>query len=170
MQVAWSEFISAFRNIVRQYRRSLFGISAVAFGVIALLLAAGFVEWIFWASREGTIQAGLGHIHIIRPGYLEDGQADPNRFLMPDNSAQLSAIEALPAVRTVAPRVAFTGLISRGETTLSFMGEGDKHAPSSWATEGRPGIHRRAQRSVMDPEAAPLHGLSRMTASLIRAS
>lgn len=124
MQVAWSEFISAFRNIVRQYRRSLFGISAVAFGVIALLLAAGFVEWIFWASREGTIQAGLGHIHVMRPGYLEDGQADPNRFLMPDNSAQLSAIEALPAVRTVAPRVAFTGLISRGETTLSFMGEG----------------------------------------------
>jgi putative ABC transport system permease protein len=102
----WSEFISAFRNIVRQYRRSLFGISAVAFGVIALLLAAGFVEWIFWASREGTIQEGLGHIHVMRPGYLEDGQADPNRFLMPDNSAQLSAIEALPAVRTVAPRVA----------------------------------------------------------------
>jgi hypothetical protein len=30
------------------------------------------------------------------------------------------------------------------------------YAPSSWATEGRPGIHRREPRSTMDPGAAPL--------------
>lgn len=128
MQVAWSEFwsefLNAFRNIVRQYRRSLFGISAVTFGVIALLLTAGFVEWIFWAAREGTIEEGLGHIHIMRTGYLEEGQADPYKYLMPEKSAQIAAIEKLPAIRTAAPRIAFTGLISRGETTLSFIGEG----------------------------------------------
>ncbi|MEF8716963.1 MAG: FtsX-like permease family protein [Candidatus Accumulibacter necessarius] len=128
MQVAcsefWSEFLTAFRNVVRQYRRSLFGISAVAFGVIALLLTAGFVEWIFWAAREGTIEEGLGHIHIMRPGYLEHGQADPYKYLMPEKSAEISAIERLSAVRTAAPRVGFTGLISHDETTLSFIGEG----------------------------------------------
>lgn len=120
----WSEFLNAFRNIVRQYRRSLFGISAVAFGVIALLLTAGFVEWIFWAAREGTIEEGLGHIHVMRPGYLENGQADPYRYLTPESALQVPAIEKLPAVRTAAPRVAFTGLVSHGETTLSFIGEG----------------------------------------------
>lgn len=120
----WSELLNAFRNIVRQYRRSLFGISAVAFGVIALLLTAGFVEWIFWAAREGAIEVGLGHIHIMRPGYLENGQADPYKYLMAESELQVPAIEKLPAVRTAAPRVAFTGLVSHGETTLSFIGEG----------------------------------------------
>ena len=83
MHFGWLEFLYAFRNITRQYRRSLFGIAAVSFGVVALLLAAGFIEWIFWASREGTIQAGLGHVHVMRPGYLKDGQADPWHYLLP---------------------------------------------------------------------------------------
>ncbi len=142
LQAVYSEFVSAFRNIVRQYRRSLFGISAVAFGVIALLLSAGFVEWIFWAAREGAIEEGLGHIHIVRPGYLENGQSDPFKYLMPENSAQISAIEKLPYVRTAAPRIGFNGLISHGETTLSFLGEGvspEKErvlSPSLLITEG----------------------------------
>ena len=73
VQSTWLDYLNAFRNVMRQYRRSLFGISAVAFGVTALTLAAGFIEWIFWATREGTIQTGLGHIHVMRPGYLEAG-------------------------------------------------------------------------------------------------
>ncbi len=120
----WSEFLSAFRNIVRQYRRSLFGISAVAFGVIALLLTGGFIEWIFWAAREGTIEEGLGHIHVMRRGYLENGQADLYKYLMPDKQPQVVAIEKQPGIRVAAPRVAFNGLVSHGETTLSFIGEG----------------------------------------------
>ncbi len=124
MHLAWLEFLTAFRNVTRQYRRSLFGIAAVAFGVIALLLAAGFIEWVFWASREGAIQAGLGHVHVMRQGYLQDGQADPWRFLMPKQSPEMEAVEGMPHVRTVAPRLALAGLISHGEATVSFLGEG----------------------------------------------
>lgn len=128
MQIVWSrfwlEFLNAFRNIVRQHRRSLFGISAVAFGVIALLLTGGFIEWIFWAAREGAIEEGLGHIHIMRPGYRENGQADLYKYLMSGDLALIAAVEQLPGVRVVAPRISFNGLLSRGETTLSFIGEG----------------------------------------------
>ncbi len=124
MHSALLEYLNALRNVTRQYRRSLFGISAVAFGVIALLLAAGFIEWIFWASREGTIQAGLGHIHVVRPGYLSEGQADPLRFVIPQEMKERAAIEHFPTVRTLAPRLAFNGLISHGDATISFVGEG----------------------------------------------
>lgn len=143
VQVAWAEFTNAFRNIVRQYRRSLFGISAVAFGVVAMLLTAGFVEWIFWAAREGTIEEGLGHIHIMQPGYLANGQADPYKYLMEEKSVRVSGIEELTAVRTAAPRIGFAGLISRNETTLSFIGEGVSPererilSPSLQITEGQ---------------------------------
>ncbi len=120
----WPEYINAFRNVTRQYRRSLFGISAVAFGVVALTLAAGFIEWIFWATREGTIQSGLGHVHVMRPGYLDGGQADPLKYLLPHESPLEQAIGSFPTVRLLAPRLAFTGLMSHGEATISFIGEG----------------------------------------------
>jgi hypothetical protein len=107
VKFAWLEYLNAFRNVTRQYRRSLFGVSAVAFGVVALILAAGFIEWIFWATREGAIQTGLGHVHVMRPGYLDGGQADPLKYLLPQDSPHIEAIRKFPTVRAVAPRLAF---------------------------------------------------------------
>lgn len=138
MQLAWQEYLSAFRNVTRQYRRTLFGISAVTFGVVALLLTAGFIEWIFWAGRDGAIKTGLGHIQVMRPGYLEGGQADPLSYLMPQNPEQMEAVAHFPKVRTFAPRIAFTGLISHGETTISFIGEGGIPEAEQQISEGMP--------------------------------
>lgn len=120
----WVDYLTAFRNITRQYRRSLLGIAAVTFGVMALILAAGFIEWIFWATREGAIQSGLGHIHVVQAGYLENGTADPMRYLLPSSSEASRAIEHFPRVRTIAPRLSFSGMISHGEATISFIAEG----------------------------------------------
>ena len=124
MQLIWLEYRNAFRNITRQYRRSLFGVSAVAFGVVALTLAAGFIEWVLWATGEGTIQSGVGHVHVVRKGYLDDGQADPLKYLLPQDSALEKAVDGFPMVRVATPRLAFTGLMSHGEATISFIGEG----------------------------------------------
>ena len=120
----WVEYRGALRNITRQYRRSLIGILAVTFGVVSLILATGFIEWIFWASREGAIQTGLGHIHVVRPGYLENGQADPMRYLLPLSAAEKEALGKFPKVRTIAPRLSFNGMVSHDEATISFVGEG----------------------------------------------
>ena len=108
----------------RHRTRSLIALAVVAFGVVALLLAGGFLEWIFWATREGAIQNGLGHIRVMRPGYLDSGAADPLAYLLPESSPELSALEKNPQVKVVASRLAFGGLISHRETTLSFLGEG----------------------------------------------
>jgi putative ABC transport system permease protein len=113
----------AARSVLRHRRRTLIAAGAVAFGVVALVLAGAFIEWIFWATREGTIQQGLGHIHVARKGFHEHGMADPRRFLLPGQSEVLAALLASPRVRTVAPRLSHSGLISKGDTTLSFLGE-----------------------------------------------
>jgi len=97
---------------------------AVAFGVIALILAGAFVEWIFWATREGTIYAGLGHIQVARAGFRDSGPADLERFRLPLKSALLDSLRGDSAVRAVAPRLSFSGLVSHGDTTISFLGEG----------------------------------------------
>jgi len=119
-----TDALLALRNVLRQRRRSLIGVAAVAFGVIALLLAAGFIEWIFWGMREGTIRSRLGHVQIAVKGYLEKGIADPFAYLLPADSPAKASTAELPGVRTLAPRLAFSGLASVGDATLSFLGEG----------------------------------------------
>jgi len=119
-----ADLFLALRNVLRQKRRSAVAISAVGFGVVALILAAGFIEWIYQAMREDTIHSHLGHAQIVRPGYLDSGMADPFAYLLPAAPDELKTIESLPHVRTVAPRLAFSGLISHGEATISFVADG----------------------------------------------
>ena len=118
------DVLVSWRNVVRHGRRSLAGAAAVTFGTVALILAAGFIQWIFWAMREGTIHSGLGHIQIVRSGYLERGMADPFAYLLPESSPDRKLVESVPHVLNVAPRLKFTGLISLGNSTLSFLGQG----------------------------------------------
>jgi len=112
------------RSVIRQPRRSAMGFVAVGGGVVAFLLAAGFIEWMYWGLREGTIRSGLGHVQVVRSGFRESGRADPYRYLLSDDPADRQSIEATPGVVTVAPRLAFSGLASLGDATVSFIGEG----------------------------------------------
>lgn len=125
MRIFWLDFNLAFRNIVRQRRRSVIAIAAVAFGITALILANGFIEWIFLDFRESTIKSQLGHLQIVRPGYHDAGKADPYAFLLPDAVPELETPNEPQQIKAVAPRLSFSGLISHGDATLSFIGDGD---------------------------------------------
>jgi putative ABC transport system permease protein len=118
------DFRLALRNILRQRRRSLLALVAIAFGVVSMMLSGGYIEWVFWANRELVAVNQLGHVQVSRPGYHEGGRADPLAFLLPDNAPALEALEQIPGVRSVAPRLTFNGLVSHGDSTLSFIGEG----------------------------------------------
>lgn len=124
MKTLWLDFSLAARNIVRQRRRSAIAVGAVAFGIAALILASGFIEWIFLDMRESTINAQLGHVQIVRPGYHDAGKADPYAFLLPETVPELETPNEPREIRTIAPRLSFGGLISHGEATLSFIGDG----------------------------------------------
>lgn len=134
MRTFWLDFNLAFRNIVRQKRRSTIAVGAVAFGIAALLLAGGFIEWTLWNFRESTIKSQLGHLQIVRPGYHDAGKADPYSFLLPVAIPELEAANEPKYVKAIAPRLSFAGLISHGESTLSFIGDGDD--PRSQAVFG----------------------------------
>ncbi|HSE41535.1 MAG TPA: ABC transporter permease, partial [Acidobacteriota bacterium] len=114
----------AARNLFRHRVRSIIAFSALVFGVVSLLLSGGFIDWIYWALRESTIQNLIGHIQAVRPGYYKKGVADPFVYLLPENSKELETIQANKHVKTVTPRLIFGGLISLGENTISFLGQG----------------------------------------------
>lgn len=116
--------VLACRNLARHRRRTAVCIAAIGFGVVALVLAGGFAEWMIWMERESTIHSRLGHLQIVKRGYYEHGVADPHAYLFSEQLIDMQRITALPHIRTVTPRLAFSGLVSRGDTTVSFLGEG----------------------------------------------
>lgn len=118
------DLLIAARNLARNRRRALVALLTVAVAAISLILADGFIQWVFWGMREATIQSRLGHIQVMRPGYLSAGTADPYAYLLPENLPQRKEIESTPGVKLVAPRLSVTGLISHGETTVAFVADG----------------------------------------------
>lgn len=118
------DFRLALRNILRQRRRSLTAIAAIGFGVVAMMLAAGYIEWIFWQNRELATNRQFGHLQLVKPGYYEEGKADPFEFIIPDSPTALDVLRKQAGVVRVSPRLSFSGLVSHGESTLSFLGEG----------------------------------------------
>jgi putative ABC transport system permease protein len=113
----------AARNLRGRPWRGALALATIGGGVVAYLLAAGFIHSIFEEMRESTIHSQLGHIQITRPNYLHEGLGDPYRYLLPRDSGAVAATGDR-GIRTVAPRLAFNGLISKGDATLSFIGEG----------------------------------------------
>lgn len=119
-----ADLLLALRNLTRNRRRSLTALFIVVVGVVSMVLAEGFIQWIFWAMRESTIKFQSGHIQVVRPDYFSKGVANPFAYLLPEDSPVEKALAATPGVELVAPRLKLTGLVSHGETTVAFLGEG----------------------------------------------
>lgn len=114
----------AARNLLRYPVRSALSLSAIFVGVVCLLLSGGFIEWIFFAMREATVQSRLGHIQVAKPGFFAQAQGSSSSFLLTDKHLESAVVASTPRLRVLTPRLNFSGLISHGETTVSFIGEG----------------------------------------------
>jgi putative ABC transport system permease protein len=119
-----TDFRLASRNLRRNASRTIVAVLTVAGGIVAFLLASGFIAWIFEDMREITIHSQLGHLQIVRPAYHEKGIADPYSFLLPAQSPEQKLIEATEGLVSLTPRLAFSGLISHDDVTIAFVGEG----------------------------------------------
>ena len=119
-----TNFLIAARNLIRNRRRAAIALLTIGGAAIAMVLADGFVQWILWAMREGTIQSQTGHVQVVRPGYHQGGAADPFAYVVAQNRPERRQIEATPGVKVVAPRLSLTGLASHEETSVAFIGEG----------------------------------------------
>jgi putative ABC transport system permease protein len=119
-----ADLLIAARNLTRNRRRALMALLTVSMAVIAMVLADGFAQWIFWAMREGTIQSQLGHIQVVRLGFNRAGAANPFAYIIPRSAPERQTIEKTPGVKLVAPRLSVTGLISHGDTTVAFIADG----------------------------------------------
>ena len=114
----------AIRNVLRNRRRTVITVAAMGFGAAAIILFGGFVNSVYIGVREATIRSQVGHIQLYRSGFSEKGVLTPFDYLIRDSGALRAELMRLPHVKTVTARLGFSGLVSTGDTTTSFVGAG----------------------------------------------
>lgn len=144
-------FKIAYRNILRNRRRSLMTMSAIAVGVIAILLFGAFMSFLILGYQTGTVE-GVGHLQIFRTGYFDYGSGNPAAYGISNYEALEKLITSDPVVgpmvRVATPRVSLYGIAGNFEVDASktFLGIGvvpsDREKMAHWndyhLTGGRP--------------------------------
>lgn len=121
----------ALRNVLRQKTRMRMTLAAIAFGVVSLILAGGFIQDIFVQLGESIIHSQTGHLQVFRKGFLEKGTRYPERYLIDKPEILAQKIASNPMVDAVMSRLYFSGLANNGRRDLAIIGEGvepDKEA------------------------------------------
>ncbi|MDO8311059.1 MAG: ABC transporter permease, partial [Sideroxyarcus sp.] len=115
-------FKLAFRNIFRSRLRTTLTLAAIITGVVAIIISGGFVEDVFVQLREATIHSRIGHVQILRSGYIEYGRRDPLHYMIAQPKDVVDAVQSIPHVQAVMTRVNFSGLANNSRADLPIIG------------------------------------------------
>jgi len=111
----------AWRNVVRNRRRSTLTILGIMFGVGSLILFSGFIAGLYETLRELTIHSRIGHIQLSKPGYRDFGSLDPVKYTIKNYREIKAELSKIPGVVAVTKRFEYSGLLSNGTTTINFF-------------------------------------------------
>jgi putative ABC transport system permease protein len=121
----------AFRNMLRNLRRSLMTGSAVAAGALALLLFGGFATYIFAGLETNNVQR-IGHLTVFRAGYFLLGAGNPAAYGIDHYRDVIALIERDPVVgpmiNVITPTQSLVGIAGNFsgsvEASKTFLGTG----------------------------------------------
>jgi putative ABC transport system permease protein len=116
----------AFRNLLRNRRRSLITIAAVALGFAAVNVFGGFTDYMFVNLRDSFIHAGgNGHFQIFKEGFGERGSIEPEKyFLSEEEFALIQEVTAADErIHLVAGRMQLTGTIDYDGASTIFIAQ-----------------------------------------------
>ncbi|HEV8435578.1 MAG TPA: FtsX-like permease family protein [Thermoanaerobaculia bacterium] len=111
----------AFRNILRNRRRSAITLLVIVFGSIGLILFGGYKGHTFFALRESTIRTRLGHLQIFAKGYATSESQKPMAYALDDVASLRRQVEHDPRVKMTAAEITLMGLVSNGEKSETFI-------------------------------------------------
>ena len=117
-------FFVAFKNILRNPRRSVVTLLTVAMGTFALFLFDGFNNGIMNQYRENTIHSRYGHGQLNTEGYRDQIFEKPWKHWIQDYEKVAKSLESIPEVKKIFPRVSFSSLLTNGDLTVSGLGLG----------------------------------------------
>lgn len=117
----------AFRNIIKNKRRSFVTLMAIAMGFTAINLFSGYTHNTYDGMRASAIRgSGIGHLTIYKEGWNRFGKSDPDRYMIDKNEIKriTKIISNTNSVVLVTPRIDISGIVSNGKNSTIFMAQG----------------------------------------------
>ena len=117
----------ALRGLLRNRRRALVTLLAIALGFAAIALFAGYTHNIYRGLSQQAIHGELlGHLTLSKRGMTREGKLNPERYLLSaDDVLRISTlVRAEPQVKLITPRLALSGIVSNGRASTIFVAEG----------------------------------------------
>jgi len=111
-------FKIAYRDLIRNRRRSLLTLVAIAVGVSLLVFMSGFIQGAITDSIENNIRLQTGHLKIRAASYDEDKVSLAWEDLL-DNPEELAAqVRGLDGVEAASPVLWASGIVSTREESV----------------------------------------------------
>jgi putative ABC transport system permease protein len=139
----------AFRNILRNRRRSTMTLLAIAVGAVGVVLFGEFVRFVT-AGLETSAVDKVGHLTVFRTGYFAYGAGNPAEYGIDDYPGVVDLIRRdpilAPRLNVVTPIVALAGIAGNFDLDASktFLGTGvvpsERDRLSRWDEHG---VNRR---------------------------
>ncbi len=115
------------RNILKNSRRSIITIMAIALGFVAVNLFQGYVHSTYKKLKKSAIQGeGLAHLTIYKKDYLTKGKIYPEKYMFnqEENQKITQLVKKIPEVKLITPRLDVSGIISNGKNSQIFISQG----------------------------------------------
>lgn len=112
----------AFRNIFRNFRRTVITFIAIAVGLMFLILMDSLLSGIDQESFEKIINYETGHVKIFARGYQKDKENLPLDKAIEKPAALAQGIMSDPEVAGVTSRISFRIMLSDGIDQLPAVG------------------------------------------------
>lgn len=111
----------AFRNVLRNRRRSIITLSVIVFGAVGMILFGGYKAVTFQNLRESTIRSRIGHLQILASDSEVTQSRRPLERGLSDVTSLRTTVEKDPRVQMTAAQITLTGLVSNGEHSDTFI-------------------------------------------------
>lgn len=144
-------FKIAFRNVLRNGRRSLMTAMAIIVGASALVLLGEYNAMIKVGMETGLVR-GMGHLQVFKTGYFTFGSGKPAAYSIADYQRTMATIRKDPLlasmIAVITPRVSLGGIAGNAavDKSKTFYGSGlvpsDKDRMNTWDAYGITGNDR----------------------------
>jgi len=145
----------AFRNILRNGRRSVMTLLAIAVSGIAIVLFGEFIAFVR-VSLETNAVENVGHLTVFKRGYFDYGAGNPGAFGIDDYQGVIRTIAQDPVIgptlNVVTPTISLSGIAGNFaiDASKTFLGTGyvprDREKLRRWDAHGVTG-----RRVLPDP-------------------
>jgi len=114
----------AWRNIWRNWRRTVLSSLAVAFGVISIIFANSYIKGMTESMYKSLIETEIGHVKIVSKEFLRLDRVIPKEHLIYDTQEIETGISSLPGISAMTERIKFRLILSSEEENEPCLGIG----------------------------------------------